>query len=306
MARLLPTLVVFALLGSTAAAFAITEGLKLERSPISDTHVSKVVAPDSLSNDKAAIGFLLRRPDRLTVEIVNGSGDVIRTLARNRAASRGTQQFTWDGRDNAHEVVPDGTYRPRVHLAREHRTILLPNPIRMDATPPFVRLTSITPRVFSPDGDFVQDLIRIKYQTNEQARVILYVDGDRRAGPTFRFVRAGKLDWGGKTARSLRPGPHRIRLRALDRATNLGPPSRRLTVIVRYIDLRPHEVRAKTGRRFGFRVLTDAKSYAVHLGSLHARRSGRLLILRAPKPGRYVLRVAANGHVARAVVVVTP
>ena len=41
----------------------------------------------------------------------------------------------------------------------------------------------------------------------------------------------------------------------------------------------------KTGRRFGFRVLTDAKRYAVHLGSLHTRRSGKLLILRAPGPG---------------------
>jgi hypothetical protein len=75
---------------------------------------------------------------------------------------------------------------------------------------------------------------------------------------------------------------------------------------VRYIELRPHALHVKTGKRFGFRVLTDAKSYAVHLGSLHARRHGRLLVLRAPAPGRYVLRVAERGHVAKAVVVVTP
>lgn len=304
MVRFLPAVVVLALLGCTAAAFAVTEDLKLERSSISNTHVSKVIAPDSLSYDTAGIGFLLRKPDRLTVQIVNGSGQVVRTLARDRASRRGTQQFTWDGRNDAHEVVPDGTYRPRVHLAREHRTILLPNPIRMDATPPFVRLVSITPRVFSPDGDFVRDLIRIRYQTNEPARALLYVDGEPRT-TVFRFLREGKIDWGGRAARALKPGPHRIRLRALDRATNLGPPSRALTVFVRYVELRPHVVRVKTGRRFGFRVL-NAKSYAVHIGSLHARRSGPLLVLRAPNPGRYVLRVAANGHVARGVVVVTP
>jgi hypothetical protein len=303
--RVLPTLVVLALLGCTAAAFAVTESLKLERSPISDTHVSKVVAPDSLSNDTAAIGFLLRKPDRLTVEIVNGGGEVVRRLARDRAARRGTQQFTWDGRNDAHEVVPDGTYRPRVHLAREHRTILLPNPIRMDATPPLVRLVSARPRVFSPDGDFVNELVRIRYQTNEKARAFLYVDGESKTR-VKRYLRAGKFDWGGKSARYLKPGPHRIRLRAFDLATNLGPPSRALTVIVRYIEVRPGLVRAKTGTRFGFRVITNAKRYTVHLGSLHARRSGRLLILRASKPGRYVLRVAANGHVARAIVVVTP
>ena len=94
-------------------------------------------------------------------------------------------------------------------------------------------------------------------------------------------------------------------MRALDFATNLGPPSRALTFVVRYVELHPHVVGVKTGRRFGFRVL-NATSYAVHLGGLHARRRGGLLVLRAPKPGRYVLRVNANGHVARAVVVVRP
>jgi hypothetical protein len=44
----------------------------------------------------------------------------------------------------------------------------------------------------------------------------------------------------------------------------------------------------------------------VHLGRVHELRRGRLLVLRAPAPGRYVLRVVANGHQARAVVVVTP
>ena len=235
MGRILPTLVVLALLGCTAAAFAVTENLKLERSPISDTHVSKVVAPDSLSNRTAAIGFLLRKPDRLTVEIVNGSGDVVRTLASGQAARGGTQQFIWDGRDDAHEVVPDATYRPRVHLAREHRTILMPNPIRMDATPPLIRLVSVTPRVFSPDGDFRRELVRIKYQTNEKARAFLYVDGDSKTR-VKRYLRAGKFDWGGRSARYLKPGVHRIRLRAFDLATNLGPPSRALTVVVRYVD----------------------------------------------------------------------
>ena len=50
MARILPTLLVLALLGCTAAAFAVTEGLKLEKSPISKTVVDKVVAPDSATN----------------------------------------------------------------------------------------------------------------------------------------------------------------------------------------------------------------------------------------------------------------
>jgi hypothetical protein len=241
----------------------------------------------------------------VTVELVNGNGDVVRTLARSRREPSGALQFLWNGRGDNGEVVPDGVYRPRVHLAGAHKTIVLPNPITMDATPPFIRLVSVTPRVFSPDGDHVDDFVRIKYLTSERARAQLYVDGEPKT-LVRRFLRSGKIDWGGRAARNLKPGRHLIRLRALDLATNLGPPSRALPVFVRYLELRPHALTVKTGKRFGFRVLTDAKQYTVHVGSLHARRSGRLLILRAPAPGRYVLRVAEHGHVARAVVTVTP
>ena len=191
-------LVVLALLGCTAAAFAVTEGLKLEKSPITDTQVAKVVAPDSVAGFATApISFLLRKQDRLTVQIVNGNGDVIRTLARSRPARRGTQQFIWNGRDDRGHVVPDGTYKPRVHLARERRTIALPNSIRMDATPPLIKLVSVRPLVFSPDGDFRLETVRIHYLTNEKAQAILYVDGDRKT-TVNRLVRAGKLDWGGR------------------------------------------------------------------------------------------------------------
>ena len=305
MARILPTVVVLALLGCTAAAFAVTEGLKLEHSPVANTHVGKVVAPDSLANQTVPIAFLLRKPDRVSVDLVNGNGDVVRRLAHSRREPAGNLQFTWNGRADNGEVVPDGTYRPRVHLANARKTIVLPNPIRMDASPPIIKLVSVTPGSFSPNGDFVNDFIRVQYLTNEKSRALLYVDGDPKTR-VKRYLRTGKIDWGGKAARYLRPGRHLIRLQALDLATNLGRPSRALPVFVHYLELRPRAVQVKTGRRFGFRVITDAKSYTVHLGSLHARRSGRLLTLRAPAPGRYVLRVAVRGDVEKARVTVTP
>jgi hypothetical protein len=298
-------LLVLALLGCTAAAFAVTEGLKLEKSPITDTKVDKVVAPDSLGNAKAAIGFFLRKPDRLTVQIVNGNGDVIRTLARSKPARRGTQQFTWNGRDERGRVVPDGTYKPRVHLARERRTIALPNSIRMDATPPLIKLVSVRPLVFSPDGDFRNELVRIRYLTSEKAEAILYVDGDRRT-LVRAYVRAGKLDWGGKAARQLRAGPHRLRLRALDLAGNLSNPTRAVVVRVRYIELQRHVIHVKSGARFRVRVITDAKRYSWHLGQLGNVARRHLLVLRARQPGAYRLVVAANGHVSRALVLVSP
>jgi hypothetical protein len=306
LARLLPTLLVLALIGSTAAAFAVTEGLKLEKSPITATQVNKVIAPVcGCANNRLSIGFTLRKSDRVAVAIVNGNGDVVRTLVRSKRARPGTQQFVWDGRDQAGRIVPDGTYRPRVHLAQEHRTIVLPNPVRSDATKPLIRLDSVAPPVFSPDGDFQREYVRLRYRTSERARAILYVNGDRW-GTVHDYVRAGKLDWGGRAVRRLPAGPYRVRLRAQDLAGNVGPPTRALVVRIRYIQVRPHVVRVRSGARFSVRVGTDAMRYTWHIGSRGKKARGPALTIRAGKPGRYVLRVAANGHVARVVVLVRP
>jgi hypothetical protein len=306
LARLLPTLLVLALIGSTAAAFAVTEGLKLEKSPITGTQVDKVIAPGChCANEKVQVGFTLRKSDRVSVAIVNGNGRVVRTLARSQRAGPGAQQFVWDGRDQAGRVVPDGTYRPRVHLAREHRTIVLPNPVRSDATKPLIRLDSVAPRVFSPDGDFQREYVRLRYRTSERARAVLYVDGDRW-GTVHDYVRVGKLDWGGRAVRRLPAGLYRVRLRAQDLAGNVGPPTRAFVVRIRYIEVRPHVVRVRAGTRFSVRVNTDAVRYTWHIGSRGKQTLKPVLTVRAGQPGRYELRVAANGHVARVVVLVRP
>jgi hypothetical protein len=306
LARLLPTLLVLALIGSTAVAFAVTEGLKLEKSPIADTQVDKVIAPGcNCSTERLSVGFTLRKRDRVSVAIVNASGEVVRTLARSKRARAGALQFVWDGRDQEGQFVPDGTYRPRVHLAREHRTIVLPNPIRADATKPLIKLVGVAPKAFSPDGDYQREYVRLRYRTNERARAILYVNGDRW-GMVHDYVRAGKLDWGGRAVRRLPAGTYRVRLRALDLAGNVGPPTRAFVVHIRYIEARPHVVRVRAGARFRLRVRTDAVRYTWHIGSRGRVARRPVLTVRAGAPGRYLLRVAANGHVARVLVLVRP
>jgi flagellar hook capping protein FlgD len=300
-ARILPTVLVLALLGCTAAAFAVTEGLKLEKSPITRTDVGKLVSPAQ----RAKITFRLRKGDRVSVAIVDRSGDVVRTLARSRRARRGVQTFFWKGRNDTGSFVTDGTYKPRVHLTHEHRTIVLPNPIRVDATPPLIRLVSVKPRVFSPDGDFRNEFARIRYVTSERARAILYVNGVRR-GLVRAYGRGGRLDWSGRALGRLPAGRYRIRLRAVDLAKNLSPPTRTVVVRIRYVELRPHAVHVRTGARFGFRVLTDAKRYTWRLGPRGGVSPRHLLILRAGAPGRYRLAVTVNGHKAHALVTVEP
>ena len=127
MGRFVPTILVVALLGGSAAAFAVAERLKLERSPILATGVDKIVSP--ISGKPAKITFLLRKSDRVSVAIVDADGNVVRSLASARKLSRGTHTFRWYGRDDAGVPAEDAGYKPRVHLASAQRTILMPNTI---------------------------------------------------------------------------------------------------------------------------------------------------------------------------------
>ena len=133
MAKLPQTLIVLALLGATAAAFAVTERLKLERSPITGTRVDRLFSPVcECAPNAATISFVLRQRSEVTVDVLDSVGEVVRTLVRGRDEARGRVTYTWDGRDEAGRIVPEARYRPRVRIAEHGRTIVLPNPIRVD------------------------------------------------------------------------------------------------------------------------------------------------------------------------------
>lgn len=308
LARWPQLLIVLALLGATAAAFAVTERLKLERSPVTGTRVDRVFSPVcECARDVAVISFVLRRRETVTVDILNREGRSIRTLVRNRREPAGRVSYTWDGRDNLERVVPEGVYRPRVQVERNGRTIVLPNPIRVDTTAPRIRLVRVSPRVFSPDGDGRRDRVTASYRIDERARAVMLVDGRQRVQSKFRRVE-GKLVWFGRVNGSVvRPGTYEIRLRAVDRAGNRSVRTRAVTVRVRFVELSRERIEVVAGRRFSVRVLTDAPSYRWLFAGRRGVGTREVLVLRAPdEAGPYNLYVTVGGRAARAEVDVTP
>jgi len=301
--RILAALVMAGLLAGSAAAFALTERLKLERSPVYRTHVGKLLGPicGSLYCPKrVAIRFVLRKPETLTVAIVDSDHRVVRTLLSRTHRPKGLQQFRWDGRDDSGQVVRAGTYKPQLQLARGRRTILMPNPIHVDTSAPQVSVLSVKPRVFSPDGDHRSDLVRIRVRASESARMVLYVNGQLRVR-LERYGSAGTLRWFGM---GFRAGRYRLVVRAVDRAGNVSRPAHAGVVQIRFVTVRPRVLHAATAARVGFRIRTDARRFRWRLGNAGGVARPGLLVLRAPAPGRYVLRVTANGHSARAILVV--
>jgi len=296
------------LIAGSAAAFAITERLKLEKTPITKPKFTKVFSPQSedLAHATADIKFVLRKPDRLTVEVVNGD-QVVTTLANDVRLRKGKHEFHWDGRDAAGQPVPAGSYKVRVHLARAHRTIVIPNEIKVDLTRPVIALVGVRPRTISPDHDGRAEFAQIHFRVDEAARALLFVDG-HRAGKGRLERRAGKLNWFGKLdGKPLRPGIYTLTLQAEDRAGNISTASRAERVRVRYVALPAKVIHVRAGRRFHVRVETDAERVSWRLAGRERVVEGRVLRLRSPRTrGRYTLFVTANDHSTSATVVVRP
>jgi hypothetical protein len=292
-----PTLIVAGLLAATATAFAVEERLKLDDSPVLRTRITALFSP---KNGEARIRFGLRREEDIRLDIVDDNGTVVRHALGTGVFGQALHQFAWDGRNDAGRIVPDGLYHVKLELKDEDRTIDFPNTVRVDSTPPTIQLT-IRPRVFSPDGDKRADRVDVRYKFDEQAYAILYVDG-KRVGRSGRKKATSTYAWYG---RGKRPGDYRLALAARDLAGNVAGSTRAFTVRLRYIDLYKHKFTPR-GRILRVRVSTDAKTVGWRLGRTRGNAKPPLIRLPVPsKPGRYTLTVTANGHRARATVVVS-
>jgi hypothetical protein len=300
--RLAPALLVVGLLVATAAAFAVTERLKLVRSPILETQLDRRVFSPVCGCESATveIAFSLRNADTLSVTVVDTGGRTVSTLIAEERRPAGPVTVRWDGRGDDGSIIPEGTYKPRVHLAGQRRTIELPNPMRVDTSPPRVEEIAVAPPAFSPDGDGRRDKVRVSYRLSEEGKPLLYVDGDLRVRGRRSGLEGG-IDWHGG---ELPAGEYRLVLQAVDRAGNVSEPGS-ATVTIRYIELSRKSIRVRAGARFSVRVATDAESFSWRLGRAGGSSVPGVLVVRAPeRPGRYALVVEANDRRARANVTV--
>jgi hypothetical protein len=181
----------------------------------------------------------------------------------------------------------------------------MPNPIRVDVTPPRVTSFTARPLVISPDGDGRSDSATIRDRLSERAVVELYV-GATRAVRKLGTRPRGTIRWNGTAAGEPLPeGVYRLRLVARDVAGNLGPRSGSRTVRIRFLALGRDRIVAAPGSRFAILALSHARRLRWSLGARSGVARPGTLRLRAPvRPGRYTLRVEANGHVRRAAVIV--
>jgi hypothetical protein len=326
LSRFAVTAVVLALVAATSAAFAVTERLKLERSPITAPAFTRDVSPVcDCPTAEARLELRFRRPEVVTATIVDLQDRPVRVIAVREEIAAGTHAFVWDGRDESGDVVEDGRYRLRLRFERERRSILVPTVIRVDTRAPRLRGVTVSRETISPDGDGRGDKLVIRYRTDERASAELVVDG--RVVVRTRLRERGtrhKLEWRGtfrdETTGELVPAPrgtYEVSLVVRDVAGNESAET--FPLRVRYIELDQTAYEAEVGGVLRFTVDTDA---AVYEWFLFRPRNGRFgppvlldrevtereVAVRIPsdaRPGTYVLRAVAVEHRARANVAVS-
>ena len=137
--RILAALLMLLLVAGAAVVFVRAQVLKSAPSPIiAPTISSPTFSPNAFKPGRrqATLTVGLRKRDRATVVIFNTDD---REIAKADSVQKGRRiRATWDGRLASGTLAPDGPYRFAIRLARQNRTIRIPDAIILDAKAPTI------------------------------------------------------------------------------------------------------------------------------------------------------------------------
>ncbi len=322
-----------ALVVATFGAFFVAQRLKNEPTVVQNFFAVPVFSPNADGRfDRAKFTFLLKQADDVDVDVVDAGGDVVRSLVADRTLQAyRALDLKWDGTDDARRRVPDGTYRLRVTLRREGRSVVGPKSVRKDTRPPRPRVLSVGPeKAVAPEllPTRLGGPARIAFDApGRRKKVTIWrTDGDvpervTSSGTTPLADDATSWEWDGTVSgRRVRPGTYLAVVESRDEAGNLGfsAPMRagaprldfgrklpgRAGITVRYLGVQPPSTPIIAGEKAD--VLIDARGerwrYTLRrVGEANViRRSkasgtGFRLPLRAPKAtGVYLLQVSTR------------
>ena len=189
-------------------ARSATDDLRLDT--VAPDIKSATVDPDPFSpngdgqDDVAVLAFQPGEAGSARVSVVAGDGTVLRRVTGWKAASTAVQKVRWDGRiasASGLTAAPEGEALLLLELRDvAGNTATARRKVIVDRT---LKLTSISRKTFSPNGDGVHDSVTLSFLLTRAADVNVAVV---HSGSTVRTIRLGRLakgartvDWDGKS-----------------------------------------------------------------------------------------------------------
>lgn len=130
------------LIVATVAAFFVAQRLKNQPAVIQMSRefggFTRVFSPNGDGRrDVFTVRFMLKRSTPVTVEIVNGDGTRVATLAENQPTEKYKRiTLKWDGRDDDGDLLPHGRYRLKFVLPDEGRSVVWASSFLLDRNKP--------------------------------------------------------------------------------------------------------------------------------------------------------------------------
>ena len=202
---------------ATIAAFWVAQRLKHGPSIVQQLSFTPLLSPNGDGrHDAAAIGFLLARRERLTVQVIGpapGVGVVATLVDRRSTRAYRRVNLRWDGTSRIGARVPDGRYKFVIRAGP--KVIVVPRSVVVDTQPPAVRLTATARSADRAEFRLVTP--------GRRRQLIIY---RRKHGSWTAFRRADRLAFG-QTRIAVRPvgwppGRYLLVANARDVAGNVG------------------------------------------------------------------------------------
>lgn len=226
--------IAFALLVvATLGAFVVTQKLKSGPPLVVRPHINSVFSPTPDARvQKAKVSFWIVNGDDVSVSIVDREGRIVRTLLDGYHLPKRTRITRWwDGRMTNGAVAPDGSYRVRIALIHQGRTIDLAQEIEVDTRPPHPVVTKVEPRsgsgpAFLPQRGVEAVTVKVRGTEGRRARLEIFrtdVAPPRRVGQATIAAGETTATWDGTLGGEPAPaGTYLMGLLVADRSGNVG------------------------------------------------------------------------------------
>jgi len=312
---------------ATFAAFFVAQRLKASPAVVGEFRRSPFFSPNADGRfDRAIVRFEIRKRGRVSLAVVDGDGDEVRELIDDDTFRPYREiRARWDGRDDGGRRAPDGTYRYRITLPDQGRSVVIPQSVQLDTTPPRVRVTAIGPvpdKVPRPEllpapggGPAIVHFTAPGRERSSKKKILLFKTSPGPMRPVGAPIPlpddATQWTWDGRTqsGRPVSPGTYLVGVQARDRAGNIAtspaldrrglpattygaPLAGRGGITVRYLAVQPPSAPARAGRpvAFGVDPRGERWTYAVR------RVGSNQVVARGGHTRGGVFRITAPGH----------